>query len=580
MAEALFNKHGESFPLGQKLAAGGEGSIYLFKSKHVIKKYHDSSSTKKLTSLEHKLAFMLNNRPRPPLDVEHSFWTWPEELLYNNSGFAGYLMPKLEGVKGEEFIQFSSGFSWKERLEAALYLVKAVKATHVAGYVVGDLNPRNLFFVEGSPVLPTLTDTDSFQVQTSDGEILFPCTVQNPEYSAPELINAISVDRTFEQDFFTLAIVVFQILSLGLHPFLVTSSDNQNREIKDNIAKGLSVFSKNVTKPKHMIDLAVFSDDLLVLFKKMFGIGLTVTKSRPQLAVWQHSLEQELAGLKICGSTASHYYGGHLEDCPWCDYKQKIADPFDPRLKAYKEAPKKRLEAKIIGSKDVVMPFSGVREVAVPDDVGNNTFFGPIPDSLRPDHLPTNKQDPYVEANEAKKSKKPAIWLGFGLVLILIGGAAYFAFPYLLPFMQNQFSHIQARFDQPQENEITDSTTDVPEVLDLSSSSSSQLVSLRVEFCLDADSQEPYTCVDARELSRMPSMSLQGTRETVALAAISPLAKEANMIESGLYELIINDSAVPNPRCPISQAYLNPTGRRVALNLNADAVISFIYCEY
>ena len=302
--------------------------------------------SKYLRELQAKIACQLEHVPQLESEMQaHPSWTWPTGQLFTEEGhFVAYLMPKIEGIKGEEFIQFSSGFDWRQRVQAALALVRLVQATHEAGYIIGDLNPRNIFFkVYPEPyddddlILPTLTDTDSFQVNDPvTGEILFECSVQNPEYSAPELINAHTVHRSVEQDYFTLAIVLFQILSLGVHPFSGTVKGRAQQEIKDNISKNRNVLSgRDLTPPKGMIDIDILPDDILNLFDRTFRLGHTVTKSRADTHRWESILAALLeGGLEQCQRQARHHYSSHLPNCPWCTYEQRLAaTPFHPALR-------------------------------------------------------------------------------------------------------------------------------------------------------------------------------------------------------------------------------------------------------
>src|SRR5262249_43516736 len=96
-------------------------------------------------------------------------------------------------------------------------LAAAVRGVHEAGLVIGDLNESNVLVT--SQALVTLVDVDSFQVRTADQ--VFPCRVGKPEYTPPELIGPFyaDLDRLPEHDACALAVLMFQLLMQGVHPF-------------------------------------------------------------------------------------------------------------------------------------------------------------------------------------------------------------------------------------------------------------------------------------------------------------------------------------------------------------------------
>ena len=440
MTLILVDASAKRYDLERVIASGGEGSIYTLKDKpgFVVKRYHAAaqpkpSTSKQLNELQAKIAYQLEHVPRLEAEPAHPYWTWPTEQLFTEEGdFVAYLMPKIEGIKGEEFIQFSSGFDWRQRVQAALKLVRLVQATHEAGYIIGDLNPRNLFFSvheassqdDSELILPTLTDTDSFQINDlTTGDILFKCTVQNPEYSAPELINAYTFDRSVEQDYFTLAIVLFQILSLGVHPFSGTVKSRVHQEIKDNISKNRNVLtSKDLTPPKGMIDLDIFPDEVLRLFDRTFRLGHTVTKSRARTDEWESVLETLLAkGLTQCQRQAQHYYSSHHMNCPWCAYEQRVAaSPFHPALRNRNAAKQTRkvLEATIINAptaqgQSAPLQTTSKTPTELRAEIGNNSFFGPIPDALKPGQdtgLASPKIPPTVKPDKQEMQSRQRGW--------------------------------------------------------------------------------------------------------------------------------------------------------------------------
>src|SRR5712691_4689158 len=69
--------------------------------------------------------------------------------------------------------------------------------------------------------LVTLVDTDSFQVCEPHNGVVYRCPVGKPEFTPPELQGCpfAQVDRAPEHDLFGLAVLLFQLLMEGTHPF-------------------------------------------------------------------------------------------------------------------------------------------------------------------------------------------------------------------------------------------------------------------------------------------------------------------------------------------------------------------------
>lgn len=108
---------------------------------------------------------------------------------------------------------------------------------HDGGYAIGDVNDKNLLAWPDGRIL--VLDADSFHVTDQDGTI-FRCRVGRPEYQPPETLSAMSqqcrrpncpegqtshqaiygcLDRTPDHDRFSLAILAYQGLCDGRHPY-------------------------------------------------------------------------------------------------------------------------------------------------------------------------------------------------------------------------------------------------------------------------------------------------------------------------------------------------------------------------
>ena len=107
--------------------------------------------------------------------------------------------------------------SWAFLVRVARNLAAAFDAVHRHGHVIGDVNQGNVVVSRKATV--RLIDCDSFQV-THVGHT-YPCRVGVPLFTPPELQGQRldCVLRTHDHDRFGLAVLVFQLLFMGRHPF-------------------------------------------------------------------------------------------------------------------------------------------------------------------------------------------------------------------------------------------------------------------------------------------------------------------------------------------------------------------------
>jgi DNA-binding helix-hairpin-helix protein with protein kinase domain len=196
---------------------------------------HDSALVAKIyhrptESHTRKLGVMLAN---PPIDPEttqqHSLIAWPLDLLHTDDGnrrVVGFLMQRVSGMS--PIIDFyhprtrrrqRPWFDYSRLHLTARNIAAAMHALHNRGYVIGDVNESNILVADNARV--TLVDTDSFQVRELHNGVVYRCPVGKPEFTPPELQgrNFASIDRALEHDLFGLAVLIFQLLMEGTHPF-------------------------------------------------------------------------------------------------------------------------------------------------------------------------------------------------------------------------------------------------------------------------------------------------------------------------------------------------------------------------
>ena len=313
-------------PLGE----GGEAKIFTVNDfDHlVVKIYHQPTQQR-----QDKLVAMLDSPPADNGTPNHKSIAWPTDLILeeNTGRFIGFAMPKVVGMySAHDFFnpksrqQICKDFNYQYLLRTARNIAAAIRSVHDKGHIVGDINESNVMV--STTALVTLVDTDSFQVQSSKGKI-FRCPVGKPDYTAPELHGSsfIETDRGPEHDHFGLAVIVFQLLMEGSHPFAgcyVGPGDDPYplaaQRIKPNFFPHGS--TAGAYQPAKIAPpFEILSPNIQKLFMMAFEKGSFDPAVRPTPADWVLALDNAEKTLRTCPKNDVHKFHSHLIDCPWCE---------------------------------------------------------------------------------------------------------------------------------------------------------------------------------------------------------------------------------------------------------------------
>lgn len=207
--------------LGDLLGEGGEGAVYALAGNQqiAVKLYHDER-VRALPDLHDKISA----QAACPELVRNVRLAWPQFPVYDqNSKFIGYAMRRANGKPLSRLAHPVLGpkhFPDCDRLfivRVLLSLCTTVGSLHARGVVLGDINLDNVLVTPAGDVV--LIDTDSVQFRA--GSRVFRCRVGKPELTAPEFHGQRfeTIDRSVEGDAFALAVLMFQCLMLGRHPY-------------------------------------------------------------------------------------------------------------------------------------------------------------------------------------------------------------------------------------------------------------------------------------------------------------------------------------------------------------------------
>jgi DNA-binding helix-hairpin-helix protein with protein kinase domain len=206
---------------------------------------------------------------------------------------------------------------------AALNTAKCIAAVHAAGCVIGDINHSGILISKNATA--ALIDADSFQV--IDGSKRYLCRVGVPEYTPPELQgkSLSAVVRTMNHDAFGLAIVIFQLLAMGRHPF-VGSYSRGEMPIQKAISEFRFAYSEQrsvgMTPPPGACTLKDFTPEVAAAFESAFGQSQQA--NRPSASQWVELLDSFERTLKKCSTNSLHQYSSAAPGCPWCRMEQRL----------------------------------------------------------------------------------------------------------------------------------------------------------------------------------------------------------------------------------------------------------------
>ena len=325
-AKAVLDSASGKVALGAVLGRGGEGAVYEIPSKPnvVAKIYHKPVDSEKVAKLE-ALASMKT-------DGLLLLTAWPTEVLRSANGDAcGFIMPRVTACKDihtlynprsrkSEFPQAD----WRFLIRASANTARAFAELHSFNCVIGDVNPGGIAVSEQATV--RLIDCDSLQIYA--GKRLFACEVGTPLFTPPELQNSKSfrgLVRTANHDNFGLAVVIFQLLFMGRHPFAGRFLGPGDMGIEKAIAEFRFAYGANAKSflmepPPGVPPLISVSPPIVQLIERAFSRD-GVNGSRPTAKQWIAALETLETQLTKCSAISSHYYFNGLPGCPWCRFE-------------------------------------------------------------------------------------------------------------------------------------------------------------------------------------------------------------------------------------------------------------------
>ena len=324
--------------LGEEIANSGEAKVWRTNQNGYLAKIYHTPTPERVQ----KLAVMIAHPPTEPNShLHHVSFAWPKSALKNVQGdCVGFLMPEIKD--GKELIDVYNPrrrqalkleIDWRFLHTTALNIVSIIEALHAAGYVLGDIKPQNILV--NNRALPSIIDTDSFQVKNPKNGKVYNCLVGSEGYTPPELIGKDfdSIEQTEVHDRFRLGVIIYQLLFGGNNPFQGKwTGAGEIPDINELICQGLWVSGSTnlIAAVARTIPLEIVHPEVQQCFLKCFNDGHKNPNFRPTARKWLEALKVGNDRLTICGRVDSHYYSRTYGKCYWCDRSTNLGVDIFP----------------------------------------------------------------------------------------------------------------------------------------------------------------------------------------------------------------------------------------------------------
>lgn len=318
-----YDSQNNPIKLLKELGRGGEGAVYSCPDETLVGKiYHEKITDEKAE----KLLWMAENSTPQLLKTT----AWVAQVLKErpNGRVVGFLMPKIRAKEIHELyapksrrVHFPDA-TWHFLIHTATNLARAFHNLHKDGHVMGDVNQGNCVVTHDGTV--KLIDCDSYGIKTQKKS--YACEVGVTTHIPPELQgkNLRNIIRTENHDNFGLAVIIFQLLFLGRHPFAGNYLGAEDKTLEEAIRQHLFVYGKDaaekkVVRPPGTLPLSAVSPPVAELFERAFSSE----NDRPHPREWVEGLEYLAENLQQCLLNPGHvFYAKFMSEfsiCPWCE---------------------------------------------------------------------------------------------------------------------------------------------------------------------------------------------------------------------------------------------------------------------
>jgi DNA-binding helix-hairpin-helix protein with protein kinase domain len=300
MVMIVYDYNGMPQALGEKIGGGGQGDVYdvIKKPNAVAKIFHKNKLQESGRELREKIDLQITDFN----DLKNNDnISWPRITLFDEQeDFIGYAMLKAQGNPLTKLAHpklYTKYFPNLDRIRIVTMLLKlldVVEILHKNKVYLGDINTENII-CNSQTYQPFFIDTDSYQIINHSK--IYRCPVGRPEMTPLEHYgkNYLEITRTVESDQFSLAILMFQCLMLGRHPYDNIGGGNP----VENLVNGRFPYGKGGAAPGRdgAIPMGAWYNiwshltyNVKTLFIKTLGEGVKNPSSRATIDEWKDAL--------------------------------------------------------------------------------------------------------------------------------------------------------------------------------------------------------------------------------------------------------------------------------------------------
>lgn len=323
---------------GTPLGRGATGTVYRVeldgkalaaKIYHTDRVFHTKKIRAMLESPPDNCSVIHNGQEYPQI-------AWPIGIIEDDRGDeVGVLLPLVDNRESFSLDHYYDQVLFKKlnsldeaalsyKLEIAKNLSKIVADLHRHKHYFIDCKPQNIRVFKRHHVV-TLLDCDGFSINGKDTR--FPAELLSTDYIAPEAQRLSSAPSALgePQDQYALAVILFQILNRGTHPFqgivtdlLVTANTNDEKAAAGLYPHGLT--GNQRIKPRPQSTHHLWDTNTRKLFDRAFTADTPST--RPTAQDWADHFEQLLAKKTLVRCDRFPNDLEHIRfrglDCPEC----------------------------------------------------------------------------------------------------------------------------------------------------------------------------------------------------------------------------------------------------------------------
>lgn len=339
----FYTSNQEIIRLAKELGRGGEGAVFevVGRPELVAKIYHEPVSPDKAA----KLQYMAACHDEQLLQLT----AWVSEVLFeqsNHNKIVGFLMPRLEF----DFLPLHELYTPRSRrlffptidyrflVRTAANLARAFAIVHAHGHAIGDVNHGNVVVSTDTSV--KLIDCDSYQINTREAKNYL-CEVGVSTHTPPELqgCSLRGVERTANHDLFGLAVLIFQLLFMGRHPFSGKwMGAGGDQTLEEAIKERRFAYGAGAADARQMLPPpgTLLLEELPPRIAELFERAFLEIEERPRSEEWIKALEELQQQIIKCKRDDEHYYWQQLQLCPWCELEKITGVEFfaDPMANA------------------------------------------------------------------------------------------------------------------------------------------------------------------------------------------------------------------------------------------------------